>query len=71
MKNGFRLLKMRAKWNVETAKRIHVIVRTRPLNVREIRENAKVGKSHWSTESQETITKGQRPLKVHTFCRFV
>ena len=56
MKNGFRLLKMRAKWNVETAKRIHVIVRTRPLNVREIRENAKVGKSHWSTESQETIT---------------
>ncbi len=34
-------------WAEETAKRIHVVVRVRPLNYREIKENAKVIKAHF------------------------
>ncbi len=33
----------RRNWAEETAKRIHVVVRVRPLNVREIKEGQKVG----------------------------
>ncbi len=31
----------RKKWDVETAKRIHVVVRVRPLSMREIKADAK------------------------------
>lgn len=37
-----RLTTMRKNWAKETAKRIHVVVRVRPLNVREIKMNSKV-----------------------------
>ncbi|TRY60979.1 hypothetical protein TCAL_05689 [Tigriopus californicus] len=36
-----KLKNMRQKWATETSKRIHVVVRVRPLNFREIKENAK------------------------------
>ena len=32
----------RKKWNDETAKRIHVAVRVRPMNINEIKADAKV-----------------------------
>ena len=32
----------RKHWDEQTAKRIHVVVRVRPMSVKEIRENAKV-----------------------------
>ena len=35
----------RKKWNDETAKRIHVAVRVRPMNINEIKADAKVGQS--------------------------
>jgi hypothetical protein len=37
-----RLLAKRKEWEKSTAKRIHVVVRSRPLNVKEIREDCKV-----------------------------
>ena len=37
------LRRMRKRWAEETTKRIHVVVRVRPLNIREIKEGAKVG----------------------------
>ena len=40
-----RLQQQRKKWNDETAKRIHVAVRVRPMNINEIKADAKVGQS--------------------------
>ena len=37
-----RLNEQRAKWAKETAKRIHVVVRVRPLSLKEIKQDAKV-----------------------------
>ena len=42
-----RLQQQRKKWNDETAKRIHVAVRVRPMNINEIKADAKVGQSRW------------------------
>ena len=41
-KSDEQLAALRKHWDEETAKRIHVIVRVRPLNVKEIKENSKV-----------------------------
>ena len=40
-----RLNEQRAKWARETAKRIHVVVRVRPLSLKEIKQDAKVIRS--------------------------
>ena len=37
-----RMQQQRKKWNDETAKRIHVAVRVRPMNINEIKADAKV-----------------------------
>ena len=37
-----RLRMQRKKWNDETAKRIHVAVRVRPMSINEIKADAKV-----------------------------
>ena len=40
------------KWKVQTATRVHVVVRVRPMSIREIKEDAKVNKtSHLRFES--------------------
>ena len=41
-KSDEQLVALRKHWDEETAKRIHVVVRVRPLSVKEIKENAKV-----------------------------
>ena len=51
----------RREWAEETAKRIHVVVRVRPLNVREIKEGAKVANEcflvlHSRSELLNTLT---------------
>ena len=40
-----RLQQQRKRWNDETAKRIHVAVRVRPMNINEIKADAKVRQS--------------------------
>ena len=39
--NTTKLQEQRKKWKAETAKRISVVARVRPLNVREIKSNAR------------------------------
>ena len=50
-----RLRMQRKKWNDETAKRIHVAVRVRPMNINEIKADAKV-------------RKGESQIRLHQAC---
>ena len=39
------------KWKVQTATRVHVVVRVRPMSIREIKEDAKVRPKYLRFES--------------------
>jgi len=54
-----RLEERRRHWAKETTKRIHVVVRVRPLNVREIKEQAKV-----SVERRGGLTRERRGART-------
>ena len=47
-----RLRMQRKKWNDETAKRIHVAVRVRPMSINEIKADAKVKEGEGGSDTE-------------------